>query len=166
MAPELAPVTKSAAEGAAVRRVSPSGSQNRCGRARSNGESAPHRVVRPAGARAAGNGADEELRRRRATGLVGDGTTGQGRTRGGAFGRERGAATNHGGGRPWGGRRRRRRRGWRTPESDAMGNGYAGHGRSNGWSLRVPTAMLSTMMCSSVGCGSCARGGDEIRRRR
>ena len=120
----------------------------------------------------AGNGAGEELRRRRAMGLVGDGATEQGRTRGGgAVGRERGAATNHGGGRPWGGRRRRQRRGWWTPELDAVGNSYVGRGRTNGWSLRVPTAMLSMMMCSSVGCGSCARGGDmdggdEIQRRR
>ena len=54
MAPELAPATKSVAEGTTLHRDSLSGSQIGRGRARSNGESAAHRVGALGGVEVAG----------------------------------------------------------------------------------------------------------------
>ena len=50
--------------------------------------------------------------------------------------------------------------------SAAVGNAYAGHGRTNGWSLRVPTAMLSTIGMSPGPNGHRTAAGDERVRRR
>ena len=82
MAPELAPGTKCVAEGTTMHRDSPSGSQIRRGRARSNGESAAHRVGALGGAEAAGVGASVEQWRWKESGAAATGARGRAKVAG------------------------------------------------------------------------------------
>ena len=71
---------ENAAEGARPHRDSSTGGLHGRGRARSNGESPPRRVVRPAGA--AGNGAGDEFGGGRSSGELGTEAAGHGEARG------------------------------------------------------------------------------------